>query len=526
MVMLGDTKLKEFLENIFSSHGFTEKLNERHYVCYECKALLSKSFNFMQKALRAQGAINELQQQRTTDNETWQCLRNDLGLNSTLSYHKVEVNLHIKAEGTDVSTNSESNPKLAYHKVDVDYHLKDDHDDDDSDDEDDDKDGLISLYDLRASGLHGNNCSYNESNNAIAMLGSDVHTSGNSGVTNQVKKEKDWYMPEVEVIIKTEHLEDENYDPLTSSGTSRKRTRSSKLEYNKKPKVEKQKRLTKRKAAKEKEVKEKKVIKGKRKKSSKSYKRKDVPLKKRKIKEEDLSDTESEFSYDDTGKRIKKPKEEVRVYPRKCEHCDSIIQAGKYHYNHYVNVHPKEEYPYMRKDRPYVCQFCGLSKKHMSELKEHEMIHGEKSVICTTCGKKFCNKKQLRNHMKRVHVEPKLFCEFCNKAFKEKSVLKLHIRTHTGEKPYKCPICGAGFAHGGNVGVHMRNVHQQDRTKTRSRNTADHVPTLPPRMMDPHPQLALFPPRPMEPHFPFLPEKEEPMDVRPRSIDVTSEHTN
>ncbi|KAI5642361.1 zinc-finger double domain-containing protein [Phthorimaea operculella] len=471
MVMLGDTKVKEFLENIFSSHGFTEKLNERHYVCYECKALLSKSFSFMQKALRAQAAINELQQQRTTDNETWQALRNELGLNSTLSYHKVDVNLHIKAEGADETTIS----------------------------------------------LDENNLSYNESNNAI-----DAH----SGARSVVKKEKDWYMPEVEVIIKTEHLEDENYDPLTSSGTSRKRTRASKIEYNKKPKAEKQKKLTKRKVAKEKEVKEKKVIKGKRKKSSKSYKRKDVPLKKRKIKEEDISDTESEFSYDDTGKRIKKPKEEVRVYPRKCEHCDSIIQAGKYHYNHYVNVHPKEEYPYMRKDRPYVCQFCGLSKKHMSELKEHEMIHGEKSVICTTCGKKFCNKKQLRNHMKRVHVEPKLFCEFCNKAFKEKSVLKLHIRTHTGEKPYKCPICGAGFAHGGNVGVHMRNVHQQDRTKSRSRNTAEQLPILPPRMIDPHPQLPLFPPRPMEPHFPFLPEKEEPMDVRSRSIDVISEHTN
>ncbi|OXA37370.1 Zinc finger protein 2 [Folsomia candida] len=64
-------------------------------------------------------------------------------------------------------------------------------------------------------------------------------------------------------------------------------------------------------------------------------------------------------------------------------------------------------------------------------------------------------------HFKGEHAEnPVRFrCTLCVKEFKQKCSLDKHIAVHTTEKCYKCSTCGRSFALRGNLRTHQR-IHQ------------------------------------------------------------------
>jgi hypothetical protein len=81
------------------------------------------------------------------------------------------------------------------------------------------------------------------------------------------------------------------------------------------------------------------------------------------------------------------------------------------------------------------------------------------------CGKTFCTKEQLKNHLTKHTGERQYVCgyEGCNHRSATKTQHKTHERTHSGEKPYTCPVEGCNHRSGdsSNLSKHVRNRHPE-----------------------------------------------------------------
>ena len=87
---------------------------------------------------------------------------------------------------------------------------------------------------------------------------------------------------------------------------------------------------------------------------------------------------------------------------------------------------------------------------------------GSQNIIsqCHGCEKSFCQKNDLKNHVKSVHEKQKdLKSEFCEKSFSQKAILKLHVtKVHKGIK--KCEFCGKSFSQAQHLKKHIHTIHE------------------------------------------------------------------
>ena len=111
-------------------------------------------------------------------------------------------------------------------------------------------------------------------------------------------------------------------------------------------------------------------------------------------------------------------------------------------------------------EKPYVCSTCGKRFSTKSNLKDHQVTHNdERKFKCNICPDEryFKTKSQLIGHM-QFHYKPKFTCAHCNKKFYTSSDLKKHIKYHF-EPTFSCAKCGRKFHT-------LSNLKQHEKRKT------------------------------------------------------------
>ena len=110
----------------------------------------------------------------------------------------------------------------------------------------------------------------------------------------------------------------------------------------------------------------------------------------------------------------------------------------------------------------YACDICQRSYTSENILRAHLRWHkNEPKFRCDKCPRAFLLKRSLDVHLEshsKAHI-----CNFCQKSFSYKRSLKIHIETtHNPLKSYECDGCGKKFCDKKKLNEHLR-YHNEER---------------------------------------------------------------
>ncbi|XP_061735475.1 zinc finger protein OZF-like [Nerophis ophidion] len=108
-------------------------------------------------------------------------------------------------------------------------------------------------------------------------------------------------------------------------------------------------------------------------------------------------------------------------------------------------------------EKTFVCSVCGKLSSQKRNMQIHMRRHtGEKLFSCSVCAKPFVTNSDLTRHMRTHTGEKPFICSNCGRKFSQRVTMLSHMRTHTGEKPFRCSVCGNLFSEKHNMQIHMR----------------------------------------------------------------------
>ncbi|KAI6180631.1 hypothetical protein M3Y98_00741700 [Aphelenchoides besseyi] len=134
----------------------------------------------------------------------------------------------------------------------------------------------------------------------------------------------------------------------------------------------------------------------------------------------------------------KRPKRQSHA----CEQCDKVYLSPNQLREHVIAMHSEE--------RIYKCDQCESTFGRPGGLRRHRlMVHTDHKY---TCPFEDCDhpgykcSKALAAHIRSVHTKERPFaCSTCGKTFIRKNDLKVHEETHNTEARYDCEYCGNSF---------------------------------------------------------------------------------
>jgi hypothetical protein len=89
-------------------------------------------------------------------------------------------------------------------------------------------------------------------------------------------------------------------------------------------------------------------------------------------------------------------------------------------------VIPKYSY---HKYKTYRCLSCSLGFQNIFDLRMHQLVDSEESVICDECNQIFSTAKGMKQHYGKIHAKSRPSrCSACKKRFRNKYALKFHFK--------------------------------------------------------------------------------------------------
>lgn len=121
-----------------------------------------------------------------------------------------------------------------------------------------------------------------------------------------------------------------------------------------------------------------------------------------------------------------------RFYCEVCGRMFKRLTRYKTHLSRHYSANESDKIIDSTQDFEYTCEICNKGFKTKSLLKAHQLRHGEKSFLCSHCGKGFVMKGALVSHLKVHTGERPYTCRICQKTFAHVSSFESHSLTHTG----------------------------------------------------------------------------------------------
>ncbi|CAH1114389.1 unnamed protein product [Psylliodes chrysocephalus] len=140
--------------------------------------------------------------------------------------------------------------------------------------------------------------------------------------------------------------------------------------------------------------------------------------------------------------------------PFECETCGKKF-ATLIRKTEHIRIHTGE--------RPYVCNMCGLTFKKYSTYYTHEKRHKIKNGLIPK------SDMIAKKYPKKIPDPSQLQCQICQRILSSKQALFVHKKKHSGEKSFLCTACGKSFVRKSHLEVHSR-IHTVTSKKKSSNN--------------------------------------------------------